>query len=250
MPKHQTEEPARDLTVSEAARALGVAESRLRYYERKGLVQPRRTESGYRMYAPADIERLKSILLLRRFDFSIKEIRKALADPDFDPEKLLAAQEPVQRQRARRAERLAGIAAAVRFTGLLPDEAAMYSADPEAFEAEDWDLYRALRLGVDKAARLRAEGFEAFNASLGVFAELRGTPPEAPEPQAAAEAFYRVICTHFAPIGINLYLLIARIFAVDGAAARDVDAHSGAGTAAYAAQCIKLWCEAQQKQPD
>ena len=236
----------RELTVSEAAHVLGIAESRLRYYEKKGLVTPRRTESGYRMYSRADLDRLRNILLLRRFDFSIKEIRRALADPDFDPEKLLASQEQVQRRRARHAEKLAGIAAAVRFTGLLPDEAAMYAADPEHFETEDWDLFRALRLGAEQAERLRAEGFEAFNASLGVFAQLRGTPPESAEAQAAAEALFRVICDYFAPIGLKLYLLIARIFAAQGAAARDVDAHSGEGTAAYAAECIRIWCERRE----
>ncbi len=238
----------RDLTVSEAAHVLGIAESRLRYYEKKGLVTPRRTESGYRMYSRADLERLRNILLLRRFDFSIREIRQALADPDFDPEKLLAKQEQVQRQRARHAEKLAGIAAAVRFTGLLPDEAAMYMAEPEAFAEEDWDLFRALRLGSEQIGRLRTEGFACFNESLGIFAALRGTPPDSEEAQAAAGAFFRVICDYFAPIGLKLYLLIARIFASEGAAARDVYAHSGEGTAAYAAECIRIWCERRKSQ--
>ncbi|MCR4733081.1 MAG: MerR family transcriptional regulator [Lachnospiraceae bacterium] len=49
--------------------------SPIRFYERKGLVQPeRRADSKYREYGMEDIAILKSIILYRKLDFSIEEI--------------------------------------------------------------------------------------------------------------------------------------------------------------------------------
>lgn len=47
--------------ISIAARLLGVHQQTLRYYERAGLVNPRRTEGNIRMYSNADIERVRTV---------------------------------------------------------------------------------------------------------------------------------------------------------------------------------------------
>jgi MerR family copper efflux transcriptional regulator len=54
------------LTVGEAAARTGWSPRMLRYLERAGLVAPARTASGYRLYGLADINRLRSLLALRR----------------------------------------------------------------------------------------------------------------------------------------------------------------------------------------
>lgn len=43
--------------------------SKIRFLEAEGLLSPKRTPSGYRLYATSDIERLKSILLLQEEKF-------------------------------------------------------------------------------------------------------------------------------------------------------------------------------------
>lgn len=40
--------------------------SKLRFYERQGLIQPARTQGGHRIYCPRTVERLRLILLLRK----------------------------------------------------------------------------------------------------------------------------------------------------------------------------------------
>ena len=40
--------------------------SKLRFYDSQGLVSPERTESGYRQYSPADVERLRFVLRQQR----------------------------------------------------------------------------------------------------------------------------------------------------------------------------------------
>jgi DNA-binding transcriptional MerR regulator len=54
--------------------------SKIRYLEDQKLLAPRRTQGGYRLYAPADVERLRTILRLQRDEFlPLRVIRAELA---------------------------------------------------------------------------------------------------------------------------------------------------------------------------
>lgn len=53
--------------------------SKLRFLEVQGIVTPVRTESGYRKFSPADLERLRTALTLQRdHDFKLARIREYL----------------------------------------------------------------------------------------------------------------------------------------------------------------------------
>jgi MerR family transcriptional regulator, copper efflux regulator len=54
------------LTVSAAAAETGWSPRMLRYLEEQGLVAPRRTSAGYRLYGLAELNRLRSLGDLRR----------------------------------------------------------------------------------------------------------------------------------------------------------------------------------------
>ena len=67
------------MKISEAAAASGCHLETVRYYERVGLVpSPNRTGSGYRVYAQADVERLRFVTRGRELGFSLEEIRSLL----------------------------------------------------------------------------------------------------------------------------------------------------------------------------
>jgi DNA-binding transcriptional MerR regulator len=54
--------------------------SKVRYLEDQKLLAPRRTPGGYRLYAPADVDRLRTILRLQRDEFlPLRVIRQELA---------------------------------------------------------------------------------------------------------------------------------------------------------------------------
>ena len=56
------------LRISQAAEAVGASPSALRRWEREGLVRPRRSESGYRVYSPDDVARLRAVRRMRRVE--------------------------------------------------------------------------------------------------------------------------------------------------------------------------------------
>ena len=74
------------LTIHEAAETTGWSPRMLRYLERGGLIEPPRTASGYRIYGPGELQRLRTLReLLRRFDCGLSDVafaRRMRADPE------------------------------------------------------------------------------------------------------------------------------------------------------------------------
>jgi DNA-binding transcriptional MerR regulator len=68
--------PASDaLTINEAAKTTGWSARMLRYIERLGLVEPARSNAGYRLYGAPELQRLRTLReLLRRFDLEPGEL--------------------------------------------------------------------------------------------------------------------------------------------------------------------------------
>jgi MerR family copper efflux transcriptional regulator len=67
------------LTINEAAETTGWSARMLRYIERVGLVEPARSGSGYRLYGPPELQRLRTLReLLDRFDLGLGEVGFAL----------------------------------------------------------------------------------------------------------------------------------------------------------------------------
>ena len=64
--------------VHEFAELAGVTVKTLHHYDRVGLLRPRRTSSGYRVYTHADLVRLEEILALKTIGFSLNDIRALL----------------------------------------------------------------------------------------------------------------------------------------------------------------------------
>ncbi len=64
--------------ISVAAELAGMHPQTLRIYERRGLVQPARTQGGNRRYSDADIERLQRISDLAEEGMNLEGIRRVM----------------------------------------------------------------------------------------------------------------------------------------------------------------------------
>src|SRR5437764_5985454 len=75
--------------------------SKIRYLEDQKLLSPRRTQGGYRLYAPGDVDRLRTSLTLQRDEFlPLRVIRQELASGRAERESM-PAPDPRALRRAR-----------------------------------------------------------------------------------------------------------------------------------------------------
>jgi MerR family transcriptional regulator, copper efflux regulator len=67
------------LTIHEAAQTTGWSPRMLRYVERVGLVEPGRSGAGYRLYGPAELQRLRTLRgLLEEHELGLSDVAFAL----------------------------------------------------------------------------------------------------------------------------------------------------------------------------
>lgn len=68
------------LRITELARKFGLSRSSLLYYDHIGLLTPSgRSEAGYRLYSPEDLDRLATICSLRQAGLAIEDVRRVLS---------------------------------------------------------------------------------------------------------------------------------------------------------------------------
>ncbi|MDE6107573.1 MAG: MerR family transcriptional regulator [Oscillospiraceae bacterium] len=120
-----------EYTVNALASLAGITARTLRWYDRLGLLKPgRTTEAGYRIYGPAEIERLQQILLYRELELPLEEIRAILDDPTFDRQAALQSHLAALEKRRERMDRLIET---VKRT-LLDEKGEIEMTDKERFE--------------------------------------------------------------------------------------------------------------------
>lgn len=91
-------------SIKEAEALTGISRQNIRYYEKMGLLNPKRDAgNGYRKYDEEDIERLKAILLFRKLDMPLEEIRKLL-DCEIDLQQALDTQKVYLQQEKQKLE--------------------------------------------------------------------------------------------------------------------------------------------------
>lgn len=203
-------------TVSEVAELTGVTVRTLHHYDAMGLLVPsERSESGYRLYSPEDLTRLREVLTWRRLGVPLREIGGLLDDPEIDRLEVLRRQREAI---AKQSEQLDELAAAIdeaiaKYDGSVQmsktDQSvidALGGFDPAEYEAEaeqawgDTDAYReserrTAAYGPEDWKRIKAEADEIV-ASLAALYE-DGAPPSSDEVLSAAERHREHITARF-----------------------------------------------------
>ena len=110
---------------SEAARRLAVSTKALRVYEHAGLIRPRRSPAGWRLYGPRDLEDARGIIALRVLGVGLADIA-ALQGADAEARRhLLRAYQATLEARA-------GAVAAAAEQGNGPSQSPEPESPPEA----------------------------------------------------------------------------------------------------------------------
>ncbi len=105
-------------TVKEVSKLAGISVRTLQYYDKIGLLKPARyTESGYRLYDNASLDKLQQILLFKELKFSLKEIKEIISSPKFDKKKAVEQQIELLIMKKERLEKLIDFARGIKIFG-------------------------------------------------------------------------------------------------------------------------------------
>jgi DNA-binding transcriptional MerR regulator len=208
----------------------GVTVRTLHHYDRIGLLSPSgRSASGYRLYAPDDLDRLHQVLLYRELGFSLEDVA-ALLD-DADPVEHLRRQ---HRLLLERLERTRSMVAAVekemeaRAMGisLTPEERfeVFGDFDPDQYEEEvqerwgETDAYkesqrRTSSYTKEDWVRIKAEG-EDVEARFAA-AMQAGVPADSEQAMDIAEEHRQQISRNFYDCPPEMHAGLGRMYVED-----------------------------------
>lgn len=219
-------------TVGQVAELAGVTVRTLHHYDRIGLLSPEeRSESGYRRYGSADLERLHRILSYRELGLALEDIASLLDDPGIDPVAHLSRQERLLGDRIARLEEML---AAVQTTKeahrmgmqLTPEERFELFGDFDPAEHADearerWggtpayeeSQRRTAGYSKDDWRRMRDEGDE-IEAALAV-AMSAGAPPTGERAMVLAEGHRLHIDRWFYECSTEMHRALADMYLAD-----------------------------------
>ena len=73
-----------EYNVAELAKLAGVSARTLRYYDKIGLLVPKRSGNSYRVYGQDEVDTLQQILFYRELGVALDEIKRLIKDAKFD----------------------------------------------------------------------------------------------------------------------------------------------------------------------
>lgn len=82
-------------TINQLAKKLKIPVSTIRYYEKKGVILPKRASNNYRVFTESDKNQLKLILVMKYAGFTLKQIKEFFALSDQLTLHLLDTLEPL-----------------------------------------------------------------------------------------------------------------------------------------------------------
>jgi DNA-binding transcriptional MerR regulator len=153
MAKVDISREGKPLTIGAVCRILqeefdDVSISKIRFLEDQHLVTPRRTPGGYRLYGPAEVDRLRDVLRLQRDEFlPLRVIRQELQNGPLDrserPGRRRSATLVDDRRRLTRAELVADTGADEAFVRELEDFGLIVPSGPDrSYGDADADVVR------------------------------------------------------------------------------------------------------------
>jgi DNA-binding transcriptional MerR regulator len=145
------------------ATITGVTTKALRHYERVGLLAPLRTDSGYRQYSYADMQRLERVLSLRALGCSLRDVAAVI---DADPAARAAF---LREQRDRLEDRRARLTRAIEIIGVATAGEDADAAFEQAMAQISWQRWQTRR---DTPPPVERPPDQAAPSRVALFQEL------------------------------------------------------------------------------
>jgi MerR family transcriptional regulator, thiopeptide resistance regulator len=248
-------------TVGEVAKLAHVSVRTLHHYDSIGLLVPsERSESGYRLYGEADLEKLQQVLFFRELGFALDQITQIMRDPAFDRRGALEMQRRMLADKTAQLQHMIeAVDAAIDSMerGLTMDEKDRFEVfgefDPAEYEAEArerWGETDAYKESAHRTARYTKDDWKRIMAQQKAVTDgyvqrmEAGDAPDSP-------AVFEVVEKHLASITDNFYTLpgemfgdLADMWVTDQRFTKNID-KAKPGLAQFQHDAVKAWVAAK-----
>ena len=240
------------MTVHEVSKLSGVSIRTLQYYDSIGLLKPSDyTESGYRLYDDAAIERLQMILLFRELEFPLKDIQKIIDSPNFDKSKALEQQIQLLMLKKEHIENLINLARGIKKTGVknIMDFTAFDTKKIEEYTAqakESWGDTDAFKEYEKKSkGRTAEDNVNMAKDMMKLFTEFGGMKDLAPESETVQKQVKKLqdfISENYYTCTNEILAGLGKAYSAGGEMTENIDKAGGEGTGAFADKAIQIYC--------
>lgn len=240
------------MTVKEVSDLTGVSIRTLHYYDQLGLLPAAgHTDSGYRLYDDAALERLQQILLFRELEFPLKDIQRILTNSAFDRRKALAQQIELLTLKKQHLESLISLAQKTLTTGgTYMDFTAFDTQKIQEYTRQakqQWGATSAYKEFEQKTAHQTAQEAADMGSRLmeilAVFGGMQHKSPAAPAVQTQVKALQAFITEHYYTCTKEIFVQLGQMYGAGGAFTENINAAGGPGTAEFAAKAIEVYCQ-------
>lgn len=240
------------MTVKEVSDLTGVSIRTLHYYDQLGLLPAAgHTDSGYRLYDDAALERLQQILLFRELEFPLKDIQRFLTNSAFDRRKALAQQIELLTLKKQHLESLISLAQKTLTTGgTYMDFTAFDTQKIQEYTRQakqQWGATSAYKEFEQKTAHQTAQEAADMGSRLmeilAVFGGMQHKSPAAPAVQTQVKALQAFITEHYYTCTKEIFAQLGQMYGAGGAFTENINAAGGPGTAEFAAKAIEVYCQ-------
>ena len=238
-------------TVHEVSKLAGVSIRTLQYYDKIGLLHPAKyTESGYRLYDDTALEKLQQILLFRELQFSLKDIKAIMDNPNFDRRKALEQQIALLTLKKEHLKNLIDLARDIKDIGVNKMDFTAFDTskiDEYAAQAKSlWGNTPEYREFEEKSKKRTAQEEQTISTQMmGIFAEF-GTmlklDPSAEKVQSQVKKLQDFITENFYNCSDEILYSLGSMYVSGGDFTENIDMTGGKGTAEFVFKAIKIYC--------
>ena len=240
------------MTVNEVSKLAGVSIRTLQYYDKIGLLKPAEyTESGYRLYDDAAIERLQQILLFKELEFPLKDIKEIIMSPDFDKKKALDQQIKLLTLKKEHLENLISFARGIKLRGVKNMDFSAFDTkkiDEYTKKAkEQWGTSPEFKEFEEKSCNWtdgdKKGVYADFIKIFEKFGKIKDSNPASKEAQGLVKELQGYISNHFYKCSDEVLAGLGKMYAGGGEFTDNINSYGGEGTADFVYEAIKVYCK-------
>lgn len=239
-------------TVNEVSKLTGISVRTLHYYDEIGLLKPSSiTNSGYRLYDDAALEKLQHIMLFRELEFPLKEIKRIINGSDFDRNRALEQQIELLTLKKEHIENLITFARGIHGLGVKNMSFEAFDTkklDEYAKQAkETWGKTEAYKEYEEKTKGQSANQMNVVAQNMMVlfeeFGQMKTLEPDSDEVQGQVKKLQDYITEHFYTCTKEILAGLGKMYNGGGSMTENIDKAGGTGTAEFAAKAIEIYCK-------